>query len=51
MVIKIYFNMTHDMIVMIFYLFDSFNIWTYGPFGIKTRKVVFISDTRHLWWY
>ena len=34
------------MIVMIFYSFHSFNIWTYDSPGIKKlRKVVFISGT------
>ena len=36
--------MKHTMIVMIFYSFDSFNIWT-CDLELKTRKVVFISDT------
>ena len=46
LVIKMYyFNIRHTMIVTIFYSFVSFNILTQDSSRIKTRKVVFISDT------
>ena len=39
LVIKMYyFNITHTMIVMIFYSFVSFNIWTYDSSGIKNKE-------------
>ena len=44
-VIKIYFNMPHTVIIMIFYSLDSFNIWTYDSFGIKNK------EGGLFWWY
>ena len=50
--------MTHTMIVMIFYSFDSFNIWTYDSFGIKNKEDIFggidspkkQKKRKQLWW-
>ena len=46
LVIKMYyFNITHTMIVTIFYSFVSFNILTQDSSRIKKGKVVFMYDT------